>query len=111
MQEAEKLAEILFNNKKNGWENITEGAKEEIYKFNDEYIHYLNKCKTEREAASFSKEILDMNGFTDIKDKDKLVPGDKVYYVNRDKAVYIAVIGKKPAEARIKTSRCTYRFS
>ena len=102
MLEAEKLANILFNNKKSGWENITEDAKEEIYRFSDEYIHYLNKCKTEREAVGFSKEILDKNGFTDIKDRDKLAPGDKVYYINRDKSIYIAVIGKKPLEAGLK---------
>ena len=28
-----------------------------------------------------------------------LVPGDKVYYVNREKSVYVAIIGNKPVEA------------
>lgn len=98
MLEAEKLQDILFNKKKNGWENLEEDKKKEIYKFNDEYIHYLNKCKTERETIEFSKEILDKNGFTDIKNKEKLSVGDKVYYINRDKSMYIAVIGEKPLE-------------
>jgi aspartyl aminopeptidase len=98
MLEAEKLQDILFNKKSNGWENLEEDKKKEIYKFNDEYIHYLNKCKTERETIEFSKEILDKNGFTDIKNKEKLSVGDKVYYINRDKSMYIAVIGEKPLE-------------
>jgi len=102
MLEAEKLAEILFNKKKNGWEAVTEGEKEEIYRFSDEYIHYLNRCKTERETVEFSKEILDKNGFTNILDKETLVAGDKIYYINRDKSMYIAVIGKKPLEAGLK---------
>jgi len=102
MLEAEKLAEILFNKRVNGWESLADNIKEEIYRFSDEYIHYLNKCKTEREAVEFSKEILDKNGFTDIKDRESLVPGDKVYYINRDKTMYIAVIGKKPVEAGLK---------
>ena len=102
MMEAEKLQEILFNKKKNGWENLSEGRKEEIYKFSDEYIHYLNKCKTERECIEVSKEILDKNGFVEIKNKDKLIPGDRVYYINRDKTIYIAVIGTKPLEAGLK---------
>ena len=66
MTETERLKEMLFNNKKNGWENVTEERKEEISRFGDEYIHYLNTCKTERESVDFSKEILEKNGFTFI---------------------------------------------
>jgi len=99
MTETERLKEMLFNNKRNGWETLTEERKEEISKFGDEYIHYLNTCKTEREAVEFSKEILEKNGFIDIKDKIVLLPGDKIYYVNREKTIYAAVIGEKPVEA------------
>lgn len=99
MLEPDKLKEILFNKKKCGWDVATDSEKEEMYKFNDEYIHYLNKCKTERETISFSKEILDRNGFVDIKDKSDLKPGDRIYYVNKEKSMYIAVIGNKPMEA------------
>ena len=99
MTETERLKEMLFNNKKNGWENVTEERKEEISKFGDEYIHYLNTCKTERESVDFSKEILEKNGFIDIKDKIVLLPGDKIYYENREKTIYAAVIGEKPVEA------------
>jgi len=99
MIEAEKLKEILFNKKRSGWETATEAEKEDIFKFNDEYIHYLNQCKTERETIKFSKEILEKNGFTDIRDNQSLVPGDKVYYINRDKSMYIAVVGTSPLEA------------
>ena len=102
MSDVEKLKEILFNQKKTGWDTINETEKDEMYKFGDEYIHYLNKCKTERETISFSKEILDKNGFTDIKEKVELKAGDKIYYINRDKSMYAAVIGTKPMEAGLK---------
>ena len=95
----EKLKNILFNTKKCGWEKATEEEKNEIFKLGDEYIYFLNKCKTERETIEFSKEILDKNGFVDIKEKMILAPGDKVYYINKNKSMYIAVIGEKPLEA------------
>lgn len=97
----EELKKNLFNEKKCGWENLPDTEKEEIYKFSDEYIHYLNKCKTEREAIEFSKEILEKNGFVDIKEKREIYAGDKIFYVNKDKSMYIAVIGEKPLEAGI----------
>lgn len=99
MTETEKLKEFLFNKKKCGWDNISADTQQDIEKFSKEYIHYLNKCKTEREVASFTKEILEKNNFINLKEKVILLPGDKVYYINRDKTIYAAVIGEKPIEA------------
>lgn len=99
MSETEKLKEFLFNTKKCGWEDLTDSVKNDVIKFNDEYMHFLNKSKTEREAASFITEVLEKNGFINIKDKMILVPGDKVFYVNRGKSVYAAIMGNKPVEA------------
>jgi len=99
MADTKDLQDFLFDKKKCGWDKISDSQKEDIYKFSDEYIHYLNKCKTEREAVDFSKEILIKNGFIDLKDKVVLIPGDKVYYINREKTIYAAIIGEKPLEA------------
>ena len=98
MTETENLKNYLFNEKKCGWDLISNEQKQEINKFSDEYIHYLNRCKTEREAVDFTKEILEKNNFINIQEKVVLLPGDKVYYINRGKAIYAAVIGEKPIE-------------
>lgn len=99
MSETEKLKDFLFNTKKCGWETLVDSVKNDVIRFSDEYIHFLNRSKTEREATGFITEILDKNGFVNIKDKMILVPGDKVYYVNREKSVYAAIMGNKPVEA------------
>lgn len=98
MSEYESLKERLFNNKKCGWENLSEEEKQKINTFGDEYIYFLNKAKTEREAVDFTKEVLQKNGFVDLRDKLVLEPGDRVYYVNREKSVYMAVIGTDKLE-------------
>ena len=59
MGETEKLKDFLFDTKKYGWEGLPDSVKNDIIKFSDEYIHFLNRSKTEREATSFITEILD----------------------------------------------------
>lgn len=92
------MKEELFNKKVVGWENISEENKQNIFKFSDEYIYFLNKVKTEREAVCFVKKMLEENGFKDINSVETLKLGDKVYYINREKSIYVAVIGKEKLE-------------
>ena len=95
----EKLQEKLFDKKEYGFEVIDSNNK--VFDFNDDYISFLNICKTERECADYSVDFLKKHGFENIEEKEKLNPGDKVYYINRNKAVYAAVIGEKSFEEGI----------
>ena len=94
----EELKKELFNIKKTGWNNVSESQMEEIQKFADEYMYFLNVGKTEREVIENTESILRKNGFSNIEEKERLEPGDRVYYVNRGKSIYIAVIGKEKVE-------------
>ena len=98
MPEYESLKNELFNIKKCGWEATSDFEKQKINVFGDEFIYFLNNAKTEREAVYFAKEVLQKNGFVDLRDKLVLEPGDKVYYINREKSVYIAIIGTDALE-------------
>ena len=96
--EGEVLKEKLFNNRKNGWEDLSEDERKEVFKFADEYMFYLNQSKTEKEIVATSKDILLKNNFKDLKEVDSLKPGDKVFWVNRGRAIYMAVIGSEKME-------------
>ena len=98
MSEGTQLKKKLFNDKKVGWEGLTEEEKNEIFNYSNGYIGFLNKGKTEREIVQTSKEMAEKKGFKDINTFSKLKPGDKVYYINRDKNIYLAVIGTQPIE-------------
>ena len=91
--ETQILKEKLFRTKKNGWENIEENKKKKIFEFSKEYIDFINEAKTERECTKKLTEILENNGFKNIDNLNTLKAGDKVYYINRYKNVYAAVIG------------------
>ncbi len=99
MSEYESLKEKLFNQRKCGWENVSEEERSKINTFGDEFIYFLNNCKTEREVADFVRDVLNKNGFIDLREKMVLEPGDKIYYINRNKSVYIAIIGTDKMES------------
>ena len=96
--EAKELEEKLFNTKSSGWETVTSEEKNTIFKFSDEYIWFLNRAKTEREFVEGAVKILAENNFKDIATVDSIKAGDKVYFNNRGKSLYIAVIGNKKLE-------------
>ena len=98
MTEVETLKEKLFRKTNTGWEGIEKEKKEEIFSYCTKYMEFLNKSKTEREIIKSAKEIAEANGFKNIREYETLKAGDKVYYNNRDKSMYLAVIGQDSIE-------------
>lgn len=96
--EGKILEEKLFNVRKCGWDEASEDKINLIMKFSDEYMYFLNNAKIEREVSSFAKKVLENNGFKNIDTLEKISKGDKVYYINREKSVYAAIIGKSGLE-------------
>ena len=92
------LVEKLCNKKEVGFEKMNNERKDVIFSFCDDYIEFLNKCKTERESALFAEELLKKNGFNDIFSFSSLKKGDRVYYINRKKEVFAAIIGSEKLE-------------
>ena len=95
---SEELKKKLFNQKKDGWDDLKNNTKEEVFVLSKNYMNFLNKAKTEREFIKEARKLADANGYKDIIEFDKLNPGDKVYFVNRDKSMYLAIIGENSIE-------------
>ena len=92
----EQLKEKLFNKKENGWRSVQD--KTDIFNYANGYIQFMNASKTEREIIKSSKKMAEENGFKDIREYSSLKAGDKVYYINREKSMYLAIIGKEEIE-------------
>ena len=78
---------------------------EEIAKadaFAEGYKKFLNEAKTEREATQVVLSQAKEKGFQEFVPGKKYEAGDKLYYVNRDKAIILAVIGKKGIDEGVK---------
>ena len=96
--QGEELKERLFNTKKNGWENTSNEEKEKIFNYCQGYMDFLNRSKTEREIVKNAEQMARERGYRDISEFESLNPGDKVYYVNRGKNLFLAVIGTESIE-------------
>jgi len=92
--EGQLLAEKLMLTKKHGGKILEERQISEAFAFCEGYKTFLNQCKTEREIVSYAAKLAINNGFTPFDSKRKYDPGDKIYYVNRGKAIILAVIGE-----------------
>lgn len=86
----------LLLKKENGFKNISEAEKKEVFEFCEEYRRWISENKTEREFAAEAKRLLEKNGFLPVDSVESLKAGDKVYQINRSKGVFAAVIGEKP---------------
>ena len=88
----------ILNKKESGWKNLNDSEMNKILDFSDGYIKFLNRSKTEREANKNIILELQEKGFKDINSVDSLKPLDKVYFNNRGKSVFAAVIGNERVE-------------
>ena len=95
-ENVEELKNKLFIKKENGWKGVKD--KTEILNYANGYINFMNISKTEREIIKESKKIAESNGFKNINKCDSIKPGDKIYYINREKSMYLAIIGKENIE-------------
>jgi len=80
---------------KSAWHEMGEDERKEVFAFNKAYADFLSRNKTEREFAKSAVEELEAAGFKHIDQYESLKKGDKVYVVNRSRAVIAAVIGEK----------------
>lgn len=92
----EKSGEKNDKKKSEYWSGITDGLKKEIMDFAAGYMKFLDKSKTEREAVKTISTMAEQNSFINITEAESLKPGDRVYGINKNKSIFMAVIGKKP---------------
>ncbi len=96
-----ELFEELSYKRKNVYEEITDEQKAEMLALCDEYREFLDAGKTERECVSKAIEMAKANGFVPLAEKGALKAGDKVYVINRNKNILLAIIGSEDIDEGI----------
>ncbi len=86
------MSQELLYNKTNIFETTDNTAQ--IYDVCDRYIDFLNKCKTERACVNFFKADCEKHGFLPLDFKKPLSAGDKFYIVNRNKSIFLGIMGE-----------------
>ncbi len=85
----------LIKKKKNGYLIYPED-QQKAFEYCEGYKTFLDNGKTERFCVEESLKIAIQAGFVPFEYGKTYLPGDKVYYVQHDRAVIYAIIGSAP---------------
>ena len=86
--------DILYS-KKTVYEQLGKETTEAAFAYAEGYKSFLDAAKTEREAVKVSIEMLAAKGFKEYTLGDKVAAGDKLYYNNRGKNLFVFTIGSE----------------
>ena len=88
--------------RKNAWNTYDASDMASLEQLMEGYKSFLDRGKTERECAATVVEQARAAGFRDleeaVREKTPLKAGDKVYYSQMGKSLFLAVIGWEPME-------------
>lgn len=86
----------------NAWKDYTAEQLDELHDLCEGYKAYISDNKTERECCAAAVSLAEEAGYVDLAAKiaagEALKPGDKVYAVNRGKALMLVNMGTDPLE-------------
>ena len=91
----QKLRKALSYDKKNGYDRLLPGELEAMDTYCEGYKQYLDAGKTERECVDRTVALAEAAGFRPFTRGMEVKPGDKLYRVNRGRAIMLAVVGNK----------------
>ena len=86
------MSELAYK-RTNVYEKADEALLAKMFEYAEKYKKYLDEGKTEREACAVAKRMAIDNGYKPYKFGQKLCAGDKVYYDNRGKNLYLIKVG------------------
>ena len=88
--------EELFFRQKSVYETADEKKIRAIYDFAEGYKTWLDASRTERLAVREAVKLAEARGFRPWTPGKKHEGGEKLYFVNREKGLTLAVLGEKP---------------
>ncbi len=99
-----KLKDKLFYKRENGGKILLPEELKKCEDFSIGYKDYLNKAKTERENVTYVLNEIKEKGFKKFDKSATYKPGDRVYTVNRERGIILAVIGKNGVKNGVRFS-------
>ena len=96
-----ELKDKLLYERKNLYLTMTAEEQSSMSEFCEGYKAFLDAGKTERTACTAAIALAEKAGFVPYNPHDRHKAGDKVYSLNRGKAVIFAVIGGNPVECGV----------
>ncbi len=99
---AAELEARLGYKKTNFYEKADEATVKTAYDYAKGYMAYLDAAKTEREAVTVSIEMAEKEGYVPYTFGMALKAGEKYYYNNRGRSLYLFRVGSESIENGIR---------
>ncbi|MBR7112453.1 MAG: aminopeptidase [Clostridia bacterium] len=99
---AKELSEKLLYKKKSVYDRNDAAVVDTAFEYAKGYKAFLDAAKTEREAVATAVKMAEEKGFRPYSLGMPLAAGDKFYFNNRDKSLYLFVIGTEPIEKGVR---------
>lgn len=88
--------EALLYTPKNGYDRLSAEDEAAMQSYCEDYKKFLDAGKTERECVDEAVRQAEALGFRPYARGQEIHTGDKLYRINRGKAVMLAVVGREP---------------
>ena len=92
----------LIYKKQTVYEKADKKVIDSAFAYAEDYKKYLDNGKTEREALKISVQMAEAKGFKEYRLGDKISVGDKLYYNNRGKNLFVFSVGNEPINNGIR---------
>lgn len=101
-EKAKELRQKLMMKERKGAADYTPEVIQQAFDYSEGYKTFLDNARTEREAVCYVRKMAEDNGFVEYDPAAQYKPGDRVYIVNREKAIGLAVIGKNGTDNGVR---------
>ncbi|MCI8332143.1 MAG: aminopeptidase [Clostridiales bacterium] len=96
------LQEKLFYKPCNVYDHMNSTDEAAMETMSQSYIRFLAEAKTEREAVAYAVRRAKENGFSEYQFGQPVKAGDKLYFNNRGKSIYLFRVGSEPIEEGLR---------
>lgn len=99
-KETKDLKKKLFREQSRTWDTLSMEERDEVAAYAEEYIGFLNRCRTERQTVKFLKGIAEQFDFLDLDGAQ--TTGLRWYREVHNKTLLLAVLGKRPVNEGVR---------
>ena len=76
------------------WIGMSDSERDTVFAFAEDYKAFIHLARTELSFVAQAIAFAQQNGFEELTDSTDIVPGNKIYEVNRDRTISLLVIGE-----------------
>ncbi len=80
------------------WIGMSDGEREAVFAFAEDYKSFIHLARTELSFVTEAVSFAEAAGFERLGASTEIVPGKKIYEVNRDRTISLLVIGESPLQ-------------